>query len=885
MAEIAITALEFDTDAATAWDRIAARATVWLGDSAVAPRDAIVLVPLAQHLALARRAFGRQGGWLPRVETTRTLAAALPPGAASPEGAVSFDIAQDRLRARQMLLAQAWARQWAQRDAKAFEQTVARLVDCAHRLARRSIAVAPVLRPAWEAQARALLAVGDAPGNTERLLARLAFEWVNASSPWPSDTLFALRPAAWLQVRAGGADALADAVLQAADPPVPRLVLQADPLQADPLAAAPLRSDLQRAACEDFEDESERTAAHLIALLQQGCRPLALIAQDRLLVRRVGALLARHDVPVLDETGWKLSTTRAAAGVMALLRAASPVASTDELLDWLKALPSGVEGAPSAGAVDALEQALRRSGCARRDAMAALELQGAADTLRTWAHECLAPLADAGRLALARWTELLRETLSATGQWAALQADVAGQQVLRTLRLDAPDRAWRALAETLPLRLQDFVQAVDEALEQAVFEPPAPAQAPAVVITPLRRAVLRPFAAAVLPGADDRRLGVPAAPDALLGEALSVALGLPSTEQRQHEEALALAHLLRTPQVLFLHRHHDEGETLGGSVLLERLALLRERAGRPVLQPDDPRRVTSLVPTPQPRPAPAAGGQLPAALSASAVEALRDCPYRFFSRAVLRLQERDELDDEAQKRDYGTWLHDVLLHFHQARPQPRSVAEDMAQLRRIAQERRAAAGLDADSFLPFEATFERFAAHYADWLQRRDATGAQWLEGESDREAAPPELAGTLLRGRIDRIDRLPGPGGTRQLIDYKTGPHDALRKKVREPLEDTQLAFYAALEMLGSEQADPQALEAMYLALDDSGGIQEVPHPEVPVTARVLVDSLAAELRRVRAGEPLPALGDGPVCEHCEARGLCRRDHWDADASPNETE
>ena len=27
--------------------------------------------------------------------------------------------------------------------------------------------------------------------------------------------------------------------------------------------------------------------------------------------------------------------------------------------------------------------------------------------------------------------------------------------------------------------------------------------------------------------------------------------------------------------------------------------------------------------------------------------------------------------------------------------------------------------------------------------------------------------------------------------------------------------------------------------------------------------------------GEPLQALGQGELCEHCEARGLCRRDHW----------
>ena len=30
-----------------------------------------------------------------------------------------------------------------------------------------------------------------------------------------------------------------------------------------------------------------------------------------------------------------------------------------------------------------------------------------------------------------------------------------------------------------------------------------------------------------------------------------------------------------------------------------------------------------------------------------------------------------------------------------------------------------------------------------------------------------------------------------------------------------------------------------------------------------------------MRDGAALPALGEGPVCDFCEARGLCRRDHW----------
>ena len=51
--------------------------------------------------------------------------------------------------------------------------------------------------------------------------------------------------------------------------------------------------------------------------------------------------------------------------------------------------------------------------------------------------------------------------------------------------------------------------------------------------------------------------------------------------------------------------------------------------------------------------------------------------------------------------------------------------------------------------------------------------------------------------------------------------------------------------------------------------------HPNVADSAETLLQGLATDWQRLREGSPLPALGDGPVCGHCHARGLCRRDHW----------
>jgi len=134
-----------------------------------------------------------------------------------------------------------------------------------------------------------------------------------------------------------------------------------------------------------------------------------------------------------------------------------------------------------------------------------------------------------------------------------------------------------------------------------------------------------------------------------------------------------------------------------------------------------------------------------------------------------------------------------------------------------------------------------------------------------------------VLEGIIDRVDRIGDERASGlQLIDYKTGSASSLKEKVREPLEDTQLAFYAAL--MRSQGNEP--LRASYLALDGRE-IEEIEHKRVEISAGLLLDGLATDLRRLQAGEGMAPLGEASACEFCAARGVCRRDHW---TSPPDT-
>ena len=91
-------------------------------------------------------------------------------------------------------------------------------------------------------------------------------------------------------------------------------------------------------------------------------------------VRTALAMLAALQVPVRDENGWKLSTTRAAAQVMGALRACAWNASSDA---WRPPYPS--RSSPPARSVP--QRTRSASSQAKKDSCSALSRR-----FRSWTH-------------------------------------------------------------------------------------------------------------------------------------------------------------------------------------------------------------------------------------------------------------------------------------------------------------------------------------------------------------------------------------------------------------------------------------------------------------------------------------------------------------------
>ncbi len=915
--------------ALTAWVRVMVRLRATIVERALHPSQVVVLVPYAQLIQQARTAWVATGdsvtgapgtagavataSFLPRFESTmnwaRTAAGFAPTG-----DDLRLNAAFDILTARDLLH---------RAGLGAHAAVLApQLMEAAWSLAAVAGAQMPQQRSEWGAG----LALTALPQSAEPALAhelavgRIALAWAS-SSGFASDGLFEADPSLLVVIDGFQAEPLVDALAQREPRRCLRIALSAPEDEAED--KTPLHTDRAEHAerlgsgaqahhaAEDFEDEAERAAACVLQHLAAGRSPVGLVALDRQLTRRVRALLGERGVVIRDETGWKLSTTRAAATLMGSLRACRWDASSDEVLDWLKNAPCFVDGSPPLvekltpdpglhplarveSGIDAamaavnvpialvqLERDLRRLG--QRDwPTEPLRLSGLSPSSTPLIHLINSWRSEMHKSrALSQWLLDLAELLARSGQWRMLMADAAGRAVATALGLPTePQALGDAISTSAPSRTstvwQDFAPAntrltaseftawVSQTLEAASYSPAHPHHEQ-VVILPLAQLLGRPLAAVVLAGCDEQRLPVSPEVPGLWTVAQRVALGLPAREDVARALAKSWRYALRFDYLDILWRTSEGGERLLPSGFVQ---ALRQHPGTRKLAPD-PRRPRELVPHPSSMPRPVGQALALQRVSASAYDDLRKCPYRFFALRQLKLAEAEELDVELGKRDFGNWLHRTLFHFHEAFKTSHRLSVEVerdareALINHAAEQATADLGLSEAEFLPFAAAWPKVRTGYLDWLADHLSRGNVFVEGEAWKDI---RLGTISLVGKLDRVDR--EADGTCLVIDYKTENRTASSERIKSGNEDTQLAFYAAL-------IDVDNIAAAYVNVGEKEPTKTYAQPAIVQMRAQLAEGILNDMQRIAQGEALPALGDGFACEFCAARGLCRKDFW----------
>jgi RecB family exonuclease len=240
---------------------------------------------------------------------------------------------------------------------------------------------------------------------------------------------------------------------------------------------------------------------------------------------------------------------------------------------------------------------------------------------------------------------------------------------------------------------------------------------------------------------------------------------------------------------------------------------------------------------------PKKGGGL--ALSASDIQTYRSCPLRYKFSRVLRIP-----TEQTREQRFGIVVHQVLERFHGEGAPGLDQMLDLLD----AGWRRAGFGFGEQDAALHELA-RRALCRYHARLQSEDAQPV-WFERPFAFRLGPHHV-----RGRVDRVDRLPGDGAQPryELIDYKTS-----RPRSAEQLgDDVQLSLYA-LAAREAWQLESSS-QAYYYVLDD----RKVPLPDAEGDAEAIADVVLAvgEGILAEAFEPTPSPA---ACSLCGYRIVC---------------
>jgi len=229
-------------------------------------------------------------------------------------------------------------------------------------------------------------------------------------------------------------------------------------------------------------------------------------------------------------------------------------------------------------------------------------------------------------------------------------------------------------------------------------------------------------------------------------------------------------------------------------------------------------------------------------LSASDIDTYRTCPLKYKFSRVFRIPQEPTLNQR-----FGILVHQVLERWHAG-----GATGGLLEMHTLLD-----AGWRRGGFGDSEEERQlrqKAASALGRYLDRcRDESGEPvWFERSFSFKLGPH-----LLRGRVDRVDRL--PEGGYELIDYKTGrPKSAAALR-----EDVQLSLYA----VGAREAwDLEAAQQAYLYVLDDEKVQ-VPTEEIDP------DWISETVFEVAEGilgqgfEPQPSYA---ACSMCDYRIAC---------------
>ena len=626
--------------------------------------------------------------------------------------------------------------------------------------------------------------------------------------------------------------------------------------------------------------------------LEQKHRKIGLISLDRKLSRRIEAIFARYNIPLIDYSGWELSTTSSASAFRHVLGGTEGAPDIKTVMELMRSpyCDLEVEHGDAIAAADYIEDLLGSRKIRHGPIDKTLQQIKIAATRNplsiTLAEKIITALTPIEQLRdgadhpYTEYFECLFDAMKKLGMYKKLSADHAGeriiselQQLYKAVKIEG-ERASFNVWQTLILYR----------LERSNFMPDRPEHG--VFLMNPGQAELMRFDALAIIALDSSHFPHSPQIGGLINENIRRELGLETYEQSVGTQFMLFRTLLESAEYLLLScQQYSKDRQMMPSAWLTAIRDFHKIAYDDLSDHDlqsMAQRCSSLnLGTEQGLEAqmqsiakPTAPPQLwPRRFSVGGYQRMIDCPYQFYARYILKVYSRREVSDHWDAIDYGSYLHKCLqeLHarLHALYDPPIWVVEKrpeiIASALEILQEeiREAEFGNYVNHFWFTDAN--EAVTYYIDWMIERQQEQA--ISSTSTEQELEKELAENLsMRGIADLILQT-GKGSI--LVDYKTGSL-ASKKNIKSG-EHIQLTSYALL--------DKSINAAIYLALGakNRGEQRTLQSEELSEYRHKNLSRLLSIKADYDSEQPLSAWGNKQkVCRYCDYAGLCRRPAWD---------
>ena len=518
---------------------------------------------------------------------------------------------------------------------------------------------------------------------------------------------------------------------------------------------------IRLAELPDPAAEAQAIALALRGALETPGKTAALVTPDRQLAGRVSALLRRWGIEADDSAGRPLSQLASGTLLLGIASAAAEGLAPVPLVALLKHPLVGGENEERRIWLDhvrTLDLALRGprppAGLGGLDARFAQK-----EVMRSWS---------AVRGRVAGLGGMMSEPLRLSDFAAVVAEAASGLSDGRAWRGPDGRMAAELLAELqtspsateLEVSPEDAVPLLRQLLDERAVRPPFGGH-PRIFVWGLLEARLQRADLLILGGLNEGVWPAVPAPDPWLPPKVRSNLQMPTLEYRIGLSAHDFASALGAPEVLITRARRDSRSPTVASRFLLRLGAISgglprdvvlERITRALDDPGPPRPVDRPAPAPPPE-------QRPGRISVTSVDRLKADPFAFYANSILGLRSEDLIDADYTARWKGEEVHKVFEEW---------LVHDECNPDRLR--------VRAERLLAGEAIHPMLRALWAprlleaiDWIadleRANQEEGRRPLSAEIEGEA---ELAGILVHGRADRIDRLPDGGIA--IIDYKTG-------------------------------------------------------------------------------------------------------------------